>query len=115
MKAFKQRKTALNSHQQPLQTTLYQGSVLGTLTGLTSSSPSASLLSSALASSPFLPLSTLALALLHPNLPTAHNNPTPAPPRIPVGAITNAAPLTTDPIAVPATAVARAPMAAYLA
>lgn len=102
------------SLEQPLATPTsnYHGSVLGTMTALSSSAPFASSLSSLLGSSlaaPFLP------TLLHPNFANAQINPTPAPPRIPVGATKKPTPLTKLPIAVPDTAAIRAPVAAYLA
>ncbi|KAI7080690.1 hypothetical protein KC327_g62 [Hortaea werneckii] len=54
-------------------------------------------------------------ALRQPKRPIAHSKPTPAPPRIPVGASKKAAPLATDPMAVPLTAATIAPTAAYFA
>lgn len=96
----------------------HHGSALGWRTALSSlTAPSASVCSSFLGSAcvSCFPLRTFPLALRHPNLATAQIKPTPAPPRIPVGAITKAAPLAIDPIAVPLIAATRAPTAAYFA
>ncbi|KAH0286216.1 hypothetical protein KCU62_g6930, partial [Aureobasidium sp. EXF-3399] len=99
---------------QPMLFAHQGSSILGALIVSTSTCPS--LLSSSLASAPCTsPLLTLLANVLHPNFPSPQSNPTPAPPTMPVGASTNAAPDATDPIAVPATAAVRAPTAAYFA